>query len=90
MDNREKEVVDILSEYVKTVRSLIQIRISKFKRSMSIKATFVFNYSYVVETLSTIYDTYVVVPVDKARNKIVSFCEEKHHIDCLNRERGYK
>lgn len=79
IDNREKEVVDTLSESVKDV---IQILISEFKRSMSINATFVFKDSDIVETLSTIYDKYVVVPADKSRNNIVSFCK-KHHIDCL-------
>jgi hypothetical protein len=36
---QEKEKVNTLSEWVKAVRSLIQIRIGKLRRSVSTKAT---------------------------------------------------
>ena len=57
---RETEEVTSLSEWFKlSVRSLIQIPISKPKDPD------------VAETLSTIHDKYVVVPADKAPNNIV-------------------
>ena len=40
---REKEEVDILSECVKAVRSLIQMRIGKLRRSMRTKATYIYS-----------------------------------------------
>ena len=39
---REKEEIDTLSEWAKAIRSLIQIRIGKLRRSMSTKSTSVF------------------------------------------------
>ena len=84
---RKKEGVDTLSEWVKAVRSVIQIRLGKLRRPMSTKATFVFKDPEVSETLSTIHDISVVVPADKAPNNIVLICK-KHYIDYLNIELG--
>ena len=60
-------------EWVTSVRSLIQIRISKLKRSMSKKGKSVFSNSDAAKTLSTIHDKYVVVPADKAPNKPIIY-----------------
>jgi hypothetical protein len=49
---------------------------------MSTKATSAFKYPEVAETLSTIHDTYVVVPADKAPNNFVLICK-KNYIDFL-------
>ena len=85
---REKEdEIDTLSEWVKAVRSLIQIRISKLKGHMSTNAKSIFKDPEVIETLSTIHDKYVVVPADKAPNNIIFVCK-KHYIDCLIAELG--
>ena len=84
---REKQKVDTLSECAKTVRSLIQIRSRKLKRSTSTKATSLFKDLDVAEILSTIHDRYVVVPADKATNNIVLICK-KQYIDCLKIELG--
>ena len=51
---REKVEVDTLSEWVKAVRSLIQIRVSKLKGSMSTKASSIFKDPKVVEKLPPI------------------------------------
>ena len=59
----EKKEVDTLSEWVKAVGSLFQIRIRKLKRSMSTNATSVF------KTLHRKLNG--VVPADKAPNNIV-------------------
>ena len=84
---REKVEVDTLSEWVKSVRSLIQIRVSKLKGSMSTKAHSIFKDPQVIQELSCLHDKYVVVPADKASNNIVFVCK-KHYIDCLIKELG--
>ena len=84
---REKVEVDTLSEWVKSVRSLIQIRVSNLKGSMSTKAPSIFKDPQVIEELSNLHDKYVVVPADKASNNIVFVCK-KHYIDCLIKELG--
>ena len=76
---REQVEVETLSEWIKAVKSLIQIRIGKFRRSMSTKATFVLKDPEVAETMPTIHDTYVVVPADKASNNIVFICKKGLH-----------
>jgi hypothetical protein len=80
---REKEEANTLSEWVKAVRSLIQIGIAKLKRSMSTPTTSVFKDPDVTETLSIIYYIYDVVPANKAATNIVLICS-KHCIDCLH------
>ena len=84
---REKEQLDTLSEWVKSVRSLIQIRISKLRRSMSKRGKSVFSNPDAAKTLSTIHDKYVVVPADKAPNNIVFVCKT-YYIQCLINELG--
>lgn len=64
-----------ISELVKAVRSLFQIRIRKLKRSMSTKAACVF------KTLHRKLN--VVVPADEAPNNIVFICIN-HYVDCLH------
>jgi hypothetical protein len=43
MDKERKEEVETCSEWVKAIRSFIQIRIGKLRRSMSTNAISVFN-----------------------------------------------
>ena len=83
----QADEVDSLSEWIKAVRSLIQLRIKKLRRSMNTKATSIFKNPDVAETLSSIHDQYVVVPADKAPNNIVFICK-KHYIECLITELG--
>jgi len=68
--------MDIEREKRRGVRSLIQIRISKLKRSMNTEATSIFKD----------YD----VAVDKASSNIVLICKEYsiNNIDCLKIEFG--
>ena len=68
---REKVEVDIFSELVKIVRSLIQIRTKKIQGSMSTKAPSVFKYTAVFGDLPANHDKFVVVPAEKASNNIV-------------------
>ena len=82
---RKGEELDILSEWVRAVRSLIQVRIHKFKRSMNTHAKSVFKDPSVPRHLSEVHDKYVVFPADKAPYNIV-FLSKSHYIDCLIKE----
>jgi hypothetical protein len=85
---REKEYLDTLSEWVKSVRSLIQIRIKrKLSGSMRTRSTSIFKDPNVVKHLSLLHDKYSIVSADKAPNNIVFVCKS-HYIDCLIKELG--
>ena len=84
---REKEEVDTLSEWVNAVRSWIQIRIRKLKRSMSTKTTSVFKDLDDAESMSIIHEKYVVISADQPPNNIILICK-KHYIVCLKIELG--
>ena len=66
---REKEDLDTHSEWVKSVRSLIQIRIKK--NSMSTRSTSIFKDPNVAKHLSLLHDKYVIVSAYKAPSNIV-------------------
>ena len=61
--------------------SLVEIRISQLKRSMSLKETLLFNDPNISEALSTIHDKYAVVPADKFPNNIVLTCNKHIRIE---------
>ena len=62
---REKEDLDTLSEWVKCVRSLIQIRIiKKLSGSMSTRSASIFKDPNVAKHLSLLRDKYVIVSAD--------------------------
>ena len=83
--NRETEDLDTLSEWVKSVRSLIQIMIKrKLSGSMSTRSTSILKDPNVAKYLSLLHDKYVA---DKAPNNIVFVCKS-HYIDCLINELG--
>ena len=63
---REKEDLYTLSEWVKSLRSLIQIIIKKFSGSMSTRSTSIFKDPNVAKHLSLLHDTYGIVSADKA------------------------
>ena len=84
---REKEEVDTLSEWVRAVRSLIQIRIRKLKRSMSTNTTSVFRDPDVAETMSIIHEKYLVIPADQPPSNII-LINKKPYIVCLKIQLG--
>ena len=84
---REKEDLDTLSEWVKSVSSLIQIRIKKLGGAMSTCSTSIFKDPNVAKHLSPLHDKYGIVSADKAPNNIVFVCKS-HYIDCLIKELG--
>jgi hypothetical protein len=85
---REKEDLETLSEWMRSVRSLIQIIIFfKISGSMGTRSTSIFKDPNVVRHMSLFHDKYVIVSVDKAPNNIVFVCKS-HYIDCLIKELG--
>jgi hypothetical protein len=84
---REKEFLDTLSEWVKSVRSLIQIRIKKLIGSMSTRSKSIFKDPNVAKHLYLLHDKYVIVSADKAPNNIVFVC--KSHYRLLDKGIGY-
>ena len=75
MEKREKSEVDTISEWVKTVRSLIQIRIKKLQGSMSTQTPSVLKDTTVLKDLSAILEKFFVVPADKGSNNILFVCK---------------
>ena len=75
---RIKKDLDTLSEWVKCVRSLMQIRIKK---------TWVRLWALALHHLFLLHDKYVIVSANKVPNNIVFVCKS-HYIDCLIKELG--
>ena len=72
-------------EWVKSVRSLLQIRIKQLSQSIRTPTTSIFKDPNVAKYLSLLHDKYVIVSADKATNKI-SFVCKSHDVDCLIKE----
>ena len=84
---KEREPVETLSDWIRSIKLLIQARIRRLRMSMSSNSTSIFDDPQVVKTLSDLHDKYVIVPADKAPNNIVFVCK-RHYIDCLIKEMG--
>ena len=72
----------LFSEWVKSVRSLIQIGIKNLSGFYSNRSTSIFINPNVAKYLSLLHDKYVIVSADNAPNYIV-FVYKSHYIDCL-------
>ena len=72
--------VDTLSEWVKSVISLVNRRVSVLSRTMSRRHESVFDDPDVADELAEIHEIFVVVPADKASNNIVFVCKT-HYIN---------
>ena len=85
----KKEVVEVdtLSEWVKSVMSLVNRRVSVLNRNTSCRHESVFDDPDVAAELAKINEKFVVVPADKATNNIVFVCKT-HYINCLMKELG--
>ena len=84
---KEDVEVDILSEWVKSVMSLVNRRVSVLSRTMSRRHESVFDDPDVSAELAKIHEQFVVVPADKPSNNIVFVCKT-HYINCLIEELG--
>ena len=89
----DKEEVDqdpeleSLSDWVRTIRSLVQGRTHKLKNCVNSRPKSVFKDQEAVKCLSSLLDKYVIVPADKASNNIVFVCKS-YYFECLIKELG--
>ena len=74
--------VDTLSEWVKSVMSLVNRRVSVRSRTMSRRHESVFDDPDVAAELAEIHEKLVVVPIDNTSNNIVFICKT-NYINCL-------
>ena len=89
---KEDVGVDTLSEWVKSVMSLVNRRVSVLSvlsRTMSRRYESVFDDPDVAAEIAEIHEKFVVVPADKASNNIVFVCKT-HYINCLMEELGMR
>ena len=84
---KEDVEVDTLSEWVKSVMSLVNRRVSVLSRTMSRRHESVFDDPDVAAELAEIHEKFVVVPADKVSNNNVFVCKT-HCINCLMEELG--
>ena len=76
-----------LSDWVRTIKSLVQGRIHKLKNCVNSLPKSVFKDQEAVKCLSSLQDKYVIVPADKASNNIVFVCKS-YYFECLIKELG--
>ena len=67
--------LESLSDWVRTIRSLVQGRIHKLKNCVNSRPKSVFKDQEAVKCLSSLHDKYAIVPADKASNNIVFVCK---------------
>ena len=79
--------LESLSDWVRTIRSLVQGRIHKLKKCVNSRPKSVFKDQEAVKCLSSLHDKYVIVPADKASNNIVFVCKS-YYFECLIKELG--
>ena len=66
--------LESLSDWVRTIRFLVQGRIHKLKNCVNSRPKSVFKDQEAVNCLSSLHDKYVIAPADKASNTIVCVC----------------
>ena len=84
---KEDVEVDTQSEWVRSLMSLVYRCVSVLNRTISRRHESVFDDPEVAAELAEIHEKFVVVPADKASNKIVFVCKT-HYINCLMEELG--
>ena len=82
---RESAEPDALSEWVKSIRSLVKRKIYVLSKSIDTKYKPVLKEPPVIECLKKLHDQFVVVPADKAPNNIIFVCKA-YYIECLLKE----
>jgi hypothetical protein len=87
VENFTANAVSSLSDWVRTIRSLVQGRIHKLKNCVNSRPKSVFNDQEAVKCHSSLHDKYVIVPADKASNNIVFVCKS-YYFECLIKELG--
>jgi hypothetical protein len=59
-------ISESLSDWVRTIRSLVQGRVDKLKNCVNSRPKSVFKDQEAVKSLSSLHDKYIIVPADKA------------------------
>ncbi|XP_055999877.1 uncharacterized protein LOC130046520 isoform X1 [Ostrea edulis] len=83
----EKEELDTLSEWVKSIRGILKSRIRHMKTKVRTIYPSVFSKPEVIKELDRLHEEYVLVPADKASNNIVFVCKA-HYYNCILNELG--
>ena len=86
-ERRQDPELKSLSDWVRTIRSLVQSRIHKLKNCVNSQPTSVFKNQEAVKCPSSLHDKYVIVPANKASNNIVFVCKS-YYFECLIKELG--
>ena len=76
---KEEVEVDALSEWLKSIRTLVKRRLYILSKTMSTKTRSVFTDHEVIKTLNSLHDKYVVVPADKAANNVIFVCKSYYY-----------
>jgi hypothetical protein len=71
--------LESLSDWVRKIRSLVQGRIRKLKNCVNSRPKSVFKDKEAVKRLSSLHDSYVIVPEYKASNNIVFVCKSYYY-----------
>ena len=83
----ENEAPDTLSEWIKSIRTILKSRIRFVKTKMRTSYPSVFSKPEVIRELDRLHEEYVLVPADKACNNIVFVCKA-HYYNCIINELG--
>jgi hypothetical protein len=84
---REKEELDTLSEWVKSIRGMLKSRIRNIKSKVRTIYPSVFSTPEVRNELERLHEEFVLVPADKASNNIGFVCKA-HYYNCILNELG--
>ena len=84
----EGEELDTLSEWIKSIRKLLQSRIHHLMGKMCTIYPSVFKEAEVVTELRRLHENFMLVPADKASNNIVFVCKS-YCYKCLLDELGF-
>ena len=76
-----------MSDWVRTIRSLVRNRIDNLKKQVNKRPKSVFNDHDARKCLSSLHEKYVIVPADKASNNIIFVCKA-HYLNCIIKEFG--
>jgi hypothetical protein len=79
--------LESLSDLARTIRSIVQGLIHKFKNCVNSRPKSVLKYQEAVKCFCSLHNTYIIVPADKASNNIVFVCKS-YYFECLIKELG--
>jgi hypothetical protein len=79
--------LESLSDWVRTIRSLVQGRIRKHTNCVNSRPKSVFKDQAAVISLSSLHDKYGIFPAEKASKNIVFLCKS-YYYECLIKELG--